>query len=105
MVCLLGVPHHCFAYTTNDANLASCDHMLVLLDYRTWTSGEQTAALVEHIHDAMRTGVHLVCVHEFPSLVGPARHECEFGMMFNDDWTLAHLVCGPTNLSIYSFLL
>ena len=72
-------------FTTALADLPSCDHMLVLLDERTWTSGEDTAAFVEHIHEAMRVGVHLNCVHEFPSVVGPSRHECEFGLMFGDD--------------------
>ena len=68
-------------YTTDDSKLAACDHMLVLLDTRTFTSGEDTAMLVEHIHQAMRIGVHLNCVHEFPAVVGPPRHECEFGLM------------------------
>jgi len=72
--------------------------MLVLLDDRTWTSGEDTAQFVEHLHAAMRVGVHLNCIHEFPSVVGPPRHECEFGLMFGDDWTPAHLTGGPTNL-------
>jgi len=72
--------------------------MLVLLDERTWTSGEDTAQLVEHIHSAMRSGVHMICVHEFPSVVGPPRHECEFDKMFHDDWTPAHLTQRPTNL-------
>jgi len=85
-------------YTTDVDKLASCDHMLVLLDERTWTSGEDTAKLVEHIHQAMRVGVHLNCVHEFPAVVGPPRHECEFGRMFNDDWTPAHLTGGKSNL-------
>ena len=85
-------------YTTDPSQLASCDHMLVLLDSRTWTSGEDTAKFVEHIHEAMRLGVHLNCVHEFPSVVGPPRHECEFGLMFGDDWTPAHLTGGKTNL-------
>ena len=35
--------------------------MLVVLDDRTWTRGEDTAQLVEHIHGAMRAGVHLQC--------------------------------------------
>ena len=60
--------------------------------------GREAAKLVEHIHEAMRTGVHLNCIHEFPAVVGPPRHECEFGLMFNDDWTPAHLTGGPTNL-------
>ena len=85
-------------YTTDASKLTSCDHMLVLLDERTWTSGEDTAKLVEHIHEAMRLGVHLNCVHELPSVVGPPRHACEFGLMFGDDWTPAHLLGGLTNL-------
>jgi len=85
-------------YTGDASKLALCDHMLVLLDERTWTSGEDTAQFVEHIHDAMRIGVHLNCVHEFPAVVGPTRHECEFGLMFGDDWTPAHLTGGKTNL-------
>jgi len=87
-------------YTTNIADLAAgnVDHMLVLLDDRTFTSGEDTAKFMEHVHDAMRAGVHLNCIHEFPSVVGPPRHECEFGLFFNDDWTPAHLTGGKTNL-------
>jgi len=85
-------------YTPDVSKLASCDHMLVLLDSRTWTSGQVTAKFIEHIHAAMRLGVHINCVHEFPSAVGPPRHECEFGLMFDDDWTPAHLTSGPTNL-------
>ena len=46
----------------------------------------------------MRAGVHVNCIHEFPAVVGPPRHECEFGLMFGDDWTPAHLTGGPTNL-------
>ena len=87
-------------YTTNIDDLKSgkCDHMLVLLDERTWTSGETTAKLVEHIHEAMRKGVHLNCVHEFPAVVGPPRHECDFGRMFRSDWSPDHLLSGPSNL-------
>jgi hypothetical protein len=85
-------------YTTDVTKLALCDHMLVLLDERTWTSGEDTAKFVDDIHAAMRAGVHLNCIHEFPSVVGPPRHECEFGLMFSDDWTPAHLLHGPKNI-------
>jgi len=72
--------------------------MLVLLDDRTWTSGETTKQLIEDIYAAMRLGVHLCCVHEFPSLVGKPRHECEFALMFQDSWTPTYLQGGPTNL-------
>ena len=86
------------SFTSDVKLLGECDHMLVLLDDRTWTSGESTAKFVEHIHVAMRKGVHLNCVHEFPSVVGPFRHECEFALMFSDDWTPSHLTGGQTNL-------
>jgi len=85
-------------YTTDVAEVAQCDHMLVLLDARTFTSGDDTAKFVEHMHAAMRAGVHMNCIHEFPSVVGPARYECEFALMFGDDWTPAHLTGGKTNL-------
>ena len=85
-------------HTSDISKLNACDHMLVLLDARTWTSGEDTAKLVEHIHEAMRLGVHVNCVHEYPAVIGPPRHTCDFGLMFNDDWTPAHLTSGPTNL-------
>ena len=91
-------PSAALTYTTDLSKLALCDHMLVLLDERTWTSGDDTAKFVEHIHEAMRLGVHLNCIHEFPSVVGAPRHECEFGLMFGDDWTPAHLTGGKTNL-------
>jgi hypothetical protein len=72
--------------------------VLVVLDERTWTSGADTAKFVKHIHMAMRIGVHITCVHELPAVVGPSRHACDFALMFNDDWTPAHLTGGPSNL-------
>jgi len=85
-------------WTSDFGKLEQSDQMLVLLDMRTWTSGEMTAKLVEHIHAAFRAGVNICCVHEFPSVVGPLRHACEFALMFQDDWTPPHLVRSPTNL-------
>lgn len=85
-------------WTSAVDKLDQCERMLILLDDRTWTSGKTTAALIEHIHAAMRKGVHLCCVHEFPSLVGAPRHECEFHLMFNDDWTPEHLTKGESNI-------
>ena len=84
--------------TSDVRDLDECDHMLLLLDDRTWRSGARTARLVEHIHAAMGIGVHILCVHEFPSLVGGPRHACDFGLMFCDDWTPSHLTGGETNL-------
>jgi len=91
-------PSALLTHTSEIDELASCDHMLVLLDRRTWTSGESTARFVEHVHQAMRLGVHILCVHEFPGVVGAPRFECDFGLMFGDDWTPAHLTGGSTNL-------
>ena len=85
-------------HTSDVSNLSACDHMLVLLDDRTWTSGETTQQFIEHIYTAMGLGVHICCIHEFPSLVGPPRHECEFALMFADGWTPQYLLGGPTNL-------
>ena len=86
---------------TCTASLAArerCEHMLVLLDDRTWTSGETTDAFVKEIESGMAAGVHMLCVHEFPSVVGPPRHECDFALMFRSDWTPDHLQGGATNL-------
>jgi len=85
-------------FTTELSNLSACDYMLVLLDERTWTSGDDTAELVKHVHEAIRAGVNIVCVHEFLAVVGPERHACDFGRMFDDDWTPAHCASGETNL-------
>ena len=42
--------------------------------------------------------MHINCIHEFPSVVGPPRHACDFGLFSGDDWTPAHLTGGATNL-------
>ena len=85
-------------WTSDISELDACDHMLLVLDSRTWASGADTAGMIEDIHAAMRYGVHIICVHEFPSVVGPTRNQCEFGLMFNDDWTPLHLTTGASNL-------
>jgi len=63
-------------WTDELALCSRCDHMLVLLDARTWTSEEKTPKLVEEIESAMAEGIQLLCVHECPSVVGPSRHAC-----------------------------
>jgi hypothetical protein len=68
-------------FTSDVSELKACDHMLVLLDARTWTSGKDSTQFVEHIHEAYSLGVHLVCIHERPSVVGAPRHACEFAQM------------------------
>jgi len=85
-------------WTTQVDELEQCDHMLVLLDDRTWTNEGRKAGFVLDIRRAMTCGVHILCVHEFPSLVGDDRHACNFDLMFKDDWTPPHLQKGPCNL-------
>jgi hypothetical protein len=85
-------------WTASLSARSRCEHMLVLLDDRTWTSGETTAKLIAEIESGITAGIHMLCVHEFPSVVGPPRHTCDFGLMFRSDWTPDHLQSGPTNL-------
>ena len=85
------------SWTTDFSAQSRSDHMLVLLDSRTWTSGETTTKLIEEIESAISAGIHLLCVHEFQSVVGPARHECDFALMF-DRLDADHLQAGATNL-------
>ena len=82
------------SYTEEVAELNACNHMLLLLDERTWTSGEDTAQFVEHVHCAMRTGLHICCAHESPSVVGPLRHACDFDRMVR----IASPCCSPRTL-------
>jgi len=86
------------SFTSNLVSRDRCEHMLVLLDDRTWTSGETTDAFVKEIESGMAAGVHMLCVHEFPSVVGKARHACDFAKNFRSDWTPEHLQGGDTNL-------
>ena len=86
------------AWTDDETLRTECDRMLVLLDSRTWTSGVTTANLVKEIDEMMAIGIPFVCVHEFPSVVGPARNACNFEKMFRSDWTPDHLQSGATNL-------
>ena len=85
-------------FTSDFAQLRTCTHMLVLLDARTWTSEEDSFQLGLHVEEAFRSGVHLCCAHEAPSLLGPPRSASEFSLIF--DATPDHL-CGrdgPANL-------
>ena len=81
-------------FTGEVAELQACNMMLLLLDERTWPSGEDTAQLVAHVHRAIQKGVPILCVHEFPSVVGPARYACEFSRMVrvSDSQTNQNLV-------------
>jgi len=69
--------------TDEEANLTSCDAMLLYLTGLTWTSGEQSAALAKQVSLAMDLEIPLLLAHEMPGIGGQAgRHGCEFGSFF-----------------------
>ena len=85
-------------WTCDTQLMFQCDSMLVLLDNRTWTSGQATAALVKDVYAAMQIGLNICCAHERPSVVAMRSNACSFDRMFEETWTPAHLRCGITNL-------
>ena len=70
--------------TTNIAELQSCQHMLLYLDRRTWTSGKFSAVLEEEVRIAMQLGIHVLLAHETEPIVlrlsasGPQHHGVHF---------------------------
>ena len=81
------------SFTAEVTQLTACDHMLVYLTSRTWTSGDTSVAFARDVACAVRSGVHLLLVHEFPSIVcEDDRDACKFDNMWNDDWTPNHLL-------------
>ena len=56
-------------------------------------SGPEQAGRVQEsdrqLESGMAEGIHMLCVHEFPSVVGPPRHECDFAKMFHSDWCVS----------------
>jgi hypothetical protein len=74
-----------------------CEHMLVYLTTKTWTNGKHSTELAREIGKARRKGVHLLLVHELPSLildddVGTDRGACDFYDLWNEGWTPKHLL-------------
>jgi len=82
--------------------LVECDHFLLYLTSATWTSGEASAQFALEVCEAHRLGVHLLPVHEFPSMIDDAdasqRGACAFNDFWNDDWTPKHLLKGDANV-------
>lgn len=63
--------------------LTSCDHLLVYLTARTWTSGAVSERFAEEVERAMEAGVHLLLVHEMPGVGGQEVHyACKFESFF-----------------------
>ena len=70
---------------TSDLNeLDRCDHFLLYLTSRTWTSGGASAAFAREVRHAQRLGVHVLLAHEYPSVIedDSIRDACPF----NDFW-------------------
>jgi len=76
--------------TTNVANLAKSDHMLLYLNGQTWTRGPESAALGDELLEAMRLDVHVQLAHEMPTVYDrqlsrsffKERFGCEFDTFF-----------------------
>lgn len=86
--------------TQSLSELEHCEHMLLYLTRATWTSGEASEALAGEVGEAQLQGVHLLLVHEFPSVMDATneRGACAFNDMWNDGWTPKHLLTGEANI-------
>ena len=88
--------------TTAFAELNQCEHMLLYLTSATWTRGEASAAFAREVEEAQRLGVHLLLVHEFPSVLddegASTRGACDFNDFWNEGWTPKHLLTGESNV-------
>ena len=80
--------------------LDQCEHMLVYLTSATWTRGATSVAFAIEVCEALRKGVHLMPVHEFPSAVDTdgQRCACAFNEFWNEGWTPKQLLVGDANL-------
>jgi len=70
--------------STNADDLEQCEHMLLYLNGKTWTSGEATDGLAEHVEAALAKGVHVLCAHEMPGHEQHGRHASEFEAFFHE---------------------
>ena len=66
-------------WTDKKDAMPNCEHFLLYLNARTWTSGEASAALASEVLSAMTSGVHLLLAHEsevpcLEELTPPASH-------------------------------
>ena len=71
--------------TTNFDDLHRCDHMLLYLNSKTWSSGNVSTTFVAEVMKALGDGVSLVLAHEPPTLddeIQHKKHGCEFSTFF-----------------------
>ena len=65
-------------------DLPHCDHMLVYLTSRTWTSPKFSTAFAQEVERAMDEEVHLLLLHEMPGMGGQElRFGTDFGNFFS----------------------
>jgi len=76
-------PRSTLHLATDNAMLASCDHMLLYLTSQTWTRGAESDALAGEVEEALELGIHILLAHEMPGTGGQEhRNGCEFGALF-----------------------
>ena len=99
---LKGVVASSLSITQDITQLDQCEHMLLYLTARTWTSGEASEKFAHEVCEAQRKGVHLLLAHEFPSVLEAdgeiTRATCDFNDMWNDGWTPRWLLKGDANV-------
>ena len=71
----------CSLFVTSEGGPEQADHMLLLLDARTWTS-EAAPALAAEVAAAMMGGVHILLAHECDDSGRKAAHCVPFGAFF-----------------------
>lgn len=59
--------------TCDSDTISGCCVMLLYLDARTWTSGENSVALAADVHSAIDKGVKVCLAHEMPGLFQESR--------------------------------
>jgi len=74
--------HVSHGFISNFGSDASC--MLVYLDSRTWTRGDDSLAFAQEVHKAMEMDLLLLLAHEMPGLGQEDQHPCEFGDFFGN---------------------
>ena len=68
--------------STQVADMASCNHMLVYLNATTWTRGDTSASFAAEVAHAMDAGVHLLLAHEMVGIEEEERRGVDFARFF-----------------------
>jgi len=71
--------------TSDPMEMLQCEFLCMLLDARTWTSGEQTERFANEVHISLRANQNFLLCHEEPGHDGAARHAVPFDAFFVND--------------------